>query len=96
MVQDGDRWWADVTGADLAHRPKSVVLVLATDSDQGGCYLDGYDREGAHTTRTWHGGLRLAKDWAAAEHAPADIGAWHPIPPEVRDVAAYAIRQART
>jgi hypothetical protein len=89
------RWWAEVSGADRANRLPTVVLVLIEDRDEGGCFLEGYDRRGAETTSTWHGGMPAAKAWAATEHAPADVGVWHPIPNDVLEPAAYAMRQIR-
>ncbi len=70
-------------------------MVLTHDLNEGGYFLEGYDRDGRETTSVWHGSMAAAKDWAAAEHAPADIGVWQPIPNAVRDPAAFALRQAR-
>ena len=84
-----------VSGADVAKRPKSVVVVLTEDAEEGGYFLDAYDRDGRPTTATtWHGGRVAASNWAATEHAPADIGAWQELPDSIRDAATYARREA--
>jgi hypothetical protein len=89
------RWWAEVSGADQARRPPTVVLILIHDLQEGGYLLEGYDRDGRETASVWHGAIASAKDWAASEHAPADVGIWHPIPNSIRDAATYARRQLR-
>jgi hypothetical protein len=88
------RWWTVVSGADVANRPRSVVLV-AVDDEEGGCYLDAYDRDGGQTLpTTWHGSRARARQWALAEHQPADIGRWSLIPAEVSNAADHALRHA--
>jgi hypothetical protein len=70
-------------------------MILISDLNEGGYFLEGYDRAGQETTSTWHGGMSAAKDWAASQHAPADVGPWHPIPNDVNEPAVYALRQVR-
>ena len=85
------RWWAEVSGADLAKRPPSVVVVLTEDAEQGGYFVAAYDTAGRPTVpTTWHGARAGATAWAESEHAPADIGEWREIPDTVADAALYA------
>ena len=89
------RWWADVSGADKGRRLPTVVLVLVQDLNEGGYFLEGYDRDGRETANVWHGAMAAAKEWASSEHAPADVGPWQAIPNSVHDPATYALRQVR-
>jgi hypothetical protein len=89
------RWWADVSGADAGSPPKTVVLVLTHDEAEGGYFLAGFDGSGAETLSTWHGGMRDAREWAATQHAPADVGPWVEIPREVSDATSHALRAAK-
>jgi hypothetical protein len=89
-----DRWWAPVTGAETGRRPKSVLLILEEDFEEGGFTITGYGRDGSVTSQaTWHGGRAAALEWAQAEHVPADIGRWHEVPRDVFDIVAYALRR---
>lgn len=88
------RWWAGVSGAETARRPRSAVLILEEDLEEGGFTVTGYGRDGSVTSpATWHGGRAAALEWAQTEHVPADIGRWYEVPTEVFDVVAYALRR---
>jgi hypothetical protein len=89
------RWWAEVSGADVANRFPTSVLVLTEAPDGGGYFLEGYDRNGRETTSTWHGARAAAKEWAGSEHAPGAIGSWRIVPEEVTDPAQYALTRRR-
>lgn len=88
------QWWAEVSGADVAQRPRSVVLVLTNDGLGEGFWVTGYDPDGRETTSTWHGGRSDAEIWASSEHAPADVGPWREIPAETSNAVGYALQMA--
>jgi hypothetical protein len=92
---DGGRRAVHTTGfpLDPAKMLPEADVVLLTASDDPGAMLFRYTAYGEVGGDTWHASIADAREQAAEEYGEA-LGPWEPVPDDVDDAHAFAVRYA--